>query len=375
MQCPQCRADTFDEQGTCSQCGYSTTEGREVIREVSKTAPEQPEESAQPHKRGAEWRQELARRLKEIKHNREDSPEAGGDSTAVEPPNAPDHPPESQDEEVPALSSVDGSLQKDDALPPPIAPVSRTSVESPASGPSTASGDTPSRPLSGDQVTEAKEDPPVVPVLPGSSPRPLQFRSSSLLRDVEEEPAPEVQSRDLKAETEPVDAQAEQIEDFIDLKVKASTPMSAPEPPDVVFSNAFEEPLSDRTILLSRTLAGLIDLLTIIVMGSAFILLTDATAGIQVFSMFNFGILLISIFFVYSIFFLWTANQTIGMMLTDLRVLGDTEFRPGFWSIVVRCVFFLAGLLALGIGLFWALIDPSARCLHDRVSGTRIDRT
>ena len=151
--------------------------------------------------------------------------------------------------------------------------------------------------------------------------------------------------------------------------------MSAPEPPDVVFSNTLEEPLSDRMILLSRTLAGLIDLLTIIVMGSAFILLTDATVGIQVFSMFNFGILLISIFFVYSIFFLWTTNQTIGMMLTDLRVLGETEFRPGFWSIVVRCTFFLAGLLALGVGLFWALIDPSARCLHDRVSGTRIERT
>jgi len=135
--------------------------------------------------------------------------------------------------------------------------------------------------------------------------------------------------------------------------------------------------LEDRLILLSRTLSGLVDLLVVAICTGAFIIAADMASGIDIFdrrSLIVYSLLLFAIFLVYSTFFLGTANQTIGMMLTDLRLVDSWEKRPGMRQILARCFAYLVSLLLLGIGLLWGCFDRQSRCLHDRLSATRVIR-
>ena len=144
-----------------------------------------------------------------------------------------------------------------------------------------------------------------------------------------------------------------------------------------IFRHLADKPRESRLILLSRTLAGLVDLIIVIICGSAFIFMVDVLEGISVFdrvSVSHYVLLLLLTYFVYSMFFLSTGTQTIGMMLTYLHVTGADTNRPKIIRILLRCIFFLLGLAALGIGLLWGCFDRQARCLHDRLSSTRVER-
>jgi uncharacterized RDD family membrane protein YckC len=137
------------------------------------------------------------------------------------------------------------------------------------------------------------------------------------------------------------------------------------------------EPQEDKLIFISRTFAGLVDLLIIVLAASSFIFAVDIIEGIEIFdtvSLLYYLALLIATFFVYSIYFLVTACQTIGMMITDLRVVGDLAQRPTLMQLLTRCGTYIIALLGLGLGLLWGCFDGKNRCLHDRLSGTRVMR-
>lgn len=72
----------------------------------------------------------------------------------------------------------------------------------------------------------------------------------------------------------------------------------------------------------------------------------------------------------------WThGGQTLGMRAWQLRVV-RLDGHPLTWrDALVRYVAALAGAAALGLGFFWAFLDPDSRCWHDRVSRTRLVRT
>ena len=143
---------------------------------------------------------------------------------------------------------------------------------------------------------------------------------------------------------------------------------------------AVPEPLDSgegKLILLSRTLAGLVDLTLIILCAGAMIFTVDILEGIDVWdtvSKFHYALLFLATYFVYSFFFLGMANQTIGMMLTDLRVVDRTPTRAGAPQILVRCLLFPFSVALFGIGLLWGCFDRQTRCLHDLLSGTRVTR-
>ena len=93
----------------------------------------------------------------------------------------------------------------------------------------------------------------------------------------------------------------------------------------------------------------------------------------------NFSLVLFSCvfllnYFVYSLFFLAASNQTIGMMITELRVIGLDGNRPSVRQILQRCCGYLVSLFCLGIGLLLGLFDRESRCFHDRISGTHVVR-
>ena len=84
-----------------------------------------------------------------------------------------------------------------------------------------------------------------------------------------------------------------------------------------------------KLILLSRTLSGLVDLIIVLLCSGVCIIAADFFSGIialDTISYLIFSVLFLLIYFFYSLFFLAASNQTIGMMITDLRVV-DADLR------------------------------------------------
>ena len=145
--------------------------------------------------------------------------------------------------------------------------------------------------------------------------------------------------------------------------------------PDAVF-DSFEGP-EGKLILLSRTLSGLVDLICVVLCTGLLILAADYFSGIIVLdsvSAVYYSLLFLMTYLVYSLFFLASSSQTVGMMITDLHVVRMDERRPSLPQIVGRCGCYLVSLFGFGIGLLWSLISRKHLCLHDRVSGTQVVR-
>jgi uncharacterized RDD family membrane protein YckC len=333
MGCPQCHSDEISPSGACLICGYRTIaepaeppeNGTEVVSEeapgypgmiemdCSEGATESSEKSEVP-----EWRQQLSQRLHEIKQKRE--------AVAATKPES--------KTSVPVVPQASGS-------------------ESLSS-------------MRAKLVQKAEVRKPKAP----SAPMPLQ----RTLQSIEPPPLPKAEA------PPPASTDPQEIRKLIDTAV--SRQASQTSPPSVVCQPS-ASPLEavgsreDKLILLSRTLSGLIDLIIVMICTGAFIFAADYFSGIV--SMDNFSLVLFSLvfllnYFVYSLFFLAASNQTIGMMITELRVVGMDENRPSVRRILQRCCGYLVSFFCLGIGLLLGLFDRESRCFHDRISGTHIVR-
>jgi uncharacterized RDD family membrane protein YckC len=171
------------------------------------------------------------------------------------------------------------------------------------------------------------------------------------------------------------------VEQLIDKAVtrRSSQPPQPPLPMSETAVPVRENPSGhkDKLILLSRTLAGLVDLMFIVLCTGAIIVASDLFSGIISLDSISYAIcsaLFLLIYLAYSIFFLSASTQTIGMMITDLRVVGQDRRRPCFSQVLGRCIGYLLSLFLFGIGLAWGLFDSENRCFHDRISHTQVIR-
>lgn len=335
MSCPQCGNSEIDSAGVCINCGCpvslhapaskpelgnepasNSVDAKE--REDSVGTPEAPLNDDLP-----EWRKELAQRFQEIKQKRESL----GQASAVRETHALAPAPK-VDEDSAALRAElleRMKARKPVPRPPTLVPLQKT-------------------------------------LQPLESPRAVQVKSSSASPD------------------------PQKIQNLIDtvMSRKAFVSEVAEGTIDPPIYMPDEESDSDRApdfegklILLSRTLSGLVDLILVVLFAGIFIVTADHFWGINVVdlvSIVHFSLLFLLIYFVYSLFFLASANQTVGMMITELRVVGVDERRPLLRQIVGRCCCFLISLFGLGIGLIWGLFSRENLCLHDRVSGTQVIR-
>ena len=133
-----------------------------------------------------------------------------------------------------------------------------------------------------------------------------------------------------------------------------------------------------RLIFLSRTLSGLVDLFLIALFSGVFLGMADYFTNAAILSsvsVLNFTTLFLMIYFLYSIFFIGTNGQTIGMIMTDLRVISINKTPLVFSQVVRRNAVFLVSLFGLGIGLLTGVISQNCLCLHDRLSQTCVVRT
>jgi uncharacterized RDD family membrane protein YckC len=158
--------------------------------------------------------------------------------------------------------------------------------------------------------------------------------------------------------------------------------LGTPEVEDVSFAEDGapddEMPESEgRLIFLSRTLSGLVDLVLIFISSGLFLVAADYfsnTPILNAMSVVNFSGLFLVIYFLYSFFFLVTNGQTIGMMTTDLRIVGIEGGRVSLRQVARRNVVFLVSLFGLGLGLLMGLFNRDHQCLHDKLSETNVVR-
>ncbi len=346
--CPQCDSSEFDSAGICLVCGYRTPQeppgppsqhrGAEVTVQgmIEMDSPGKTEDEDQFHEQPA-WRQELSRRLHEIKQKRdsEGSPHTTAPLPFVSP--ACSDPARERDATTGAPIRIPRKTQPRAAAPkaaqPPPAAAPREEPEVPVR--------------------------PVAPMPEAHEPESVKAETASPAQDTPE-------TRSLQ---ELIDNMVSRMPDHERQEPDTRDILLGPEP-------APEVPV-DRLILLSRTFSGLVDLLVVIISASAIIFAVDIFEGIEIFdtvSFFHYLALLAATFFVYSVFFLGTGNQTIGMMITELKLYGIRSARPGLVQVLARSAAYLAGTVCGGLGLIWGLFDRRAMCLHDRLSGTRVER-
>ena len=329
MACPQCQGDEISPAGLCLICGYQVNaKPEERIPEIE--SREEPGRSGpievnytegEPASDNGEvppWRQQLSQRLHEIRQRKESMAATQQERTASPAP-------------VPQLKTADTLTLLQERLK---------------------------------KVPIRKPQVPVVPM-------PRQ-------RKLEPLPEPEIKAP-VPPTSKPADAQ--EIKNLIDSAVLRQVPpptVPSPESIPVVPGMPASEPESEgKLILLSRTLAGLVDLIVIVLCTGAFIIAADYFSGIIALdhiSLVVFSAVFLMIFFLYSLFFLSASNQTIGMMITDLRVVGRNERRPSIGRLVGRCCAYMVAFLCAGIGLLLGLFDRDSLCFHDRISGTRVIR-
>jgi uncharacterized RDD family membrane protein YckC len=75
---------------------------------------------------------------------------------------------------------------------------------------------------------------------------------------------------------------------------------------------------------------------------------------------------------VYASYFTGTTGQTLGKMVTGLRVLQASSRPPGYLRAFLRAGVGALGILVVGLGQLPMLFDPARRALHDRLFGTRV---
>ncbi len=436
MNCPKCQSTEIDSGGFCLVCGLRAFVPEEFPQteaagRLQRTTPDAAVSA--PQAELPEWRRELSRRLQEIKLKREAGEEGhsaaaeasvrpetaampqpyaeGRESDPSRPPGSrkPRRAPRVADRDLPQATPP--APEPDESSPPPNVPADpepRIVQELP---PAQSAGDIVIRPsveqveASRQQYTQELIDTVVAKLAvrehfsapaPGPKAEPKPETASVPKKEPKPASAPIPGPRlEAKPERPSAPIPDSKVEAKAERKVGpklVSKPAPKPEVGPKVEPQPFlgaerdieinlaplGEPHDAKLILLSRTLAGLVDLLIIILCAGLMIVAVDIVEGIDIFdtvSKVHYGLLFLVMYFVYSVFFLGMAGQTIGMMLTDLRLTGASIRRPDVSQILVRCCAFLFGLAFAGLGLVWGCFDRQARCLHDLLSRTRVVRT
>jgi uncharacterized RDD family membrane protein YckC len=129
--------------------------------------------------------------------------------------------------------------------------------------------------------------------------------------------------------------------------------------------------------VLARATALLVDTVLLGAIDAGVLYFTLAIAGLQVNEVRTLPLIPLIAFLLildggYLIAFTTAGGQTIGKMLTGIRVMGDDGHRVDTAGAVLRAVGCLATVISLGIGYLPVFFSADGRALHDRIAGTRV---
>lgn len=149
------------------------------------------------------------------------------------------------------------------------------------------------------------------------------------------------------------------------------TEAAQPEPDEPIVAPA------TRDALGPRLRAGAIDFAVMLATNALVLWLTMRVAGVTLeewrllppVPLFGFLFLLDT---AYLVTFTAASGQTIGKMLTGVRVVYGESSRVPFGHAVLRSVALLLCAIPAGLGLLPIVLDPERRGAHDRLAGTRV---
>jgi len=144
-----------------------------------------------------------------------------------------------------------------------------------------------------------------------------------------------------------------------------------------------EVPAVEPASAVARVLAGLVDVVLIIAIDSAIVyytlLLVQLPPGDAAsLPLAPLGVFLLLLNGGYLAIFTAAGGQTIGKMLTGIKVVADVAGersgagRVSLGAAVLRASAYLASLLPAGLGFAAILFDSDRRALHDRLAETRV---
>lgn len=70
------------------------------------------------------------------------------------------------------------------------------------------------------------------------------------------------------------------------------------------------------------------------------------------------------------LFFWWRRGQTLGMVSWRIRVTNPAGGPISLAQAITRFIAVFVSMAPLGLGFWWALLEPDGRTWHDRISGT-----
>jgi uncharacterized RDD family membrane protein YckC len=83
---------------------------------------------------------------------------------------------------------------------------------------------------------------------------------------------------------------------------------------------------------------------------------------------------LVGVLFAYFSAFWLRSGQTLAMKTWRIRLVDQAGGTISFRQAALRFALALIGLLLVGVGYWWALVDRDRQFLHDRIAGTRLVR-
>lgn len=108
---------------------------------------------------------------------------------------------------------------------------------------------------------------------------------------------------------------------------------------------------------------------------SVFFLLPHVILGIGFSIALPGWMLIIHVFILLGCYFVWYwqhGGQTLAMQTWKIKISTPSGAKPSLAQLILRYALSWPGLVFLGVGIFWALIDPDRQFLHDRLAGTRL---
>lgn len=84
---------------------------------------------------------------------------------------------------------------------------------------------------------------------------------------------------------------------------------------------------------------------------------------------------LLGVMMLYFVLFWKLGGQTLAMKTWHIRLTRLDGGPPSTAQCIMRFILAALGLLCVGTGFLWALVDPERQFLHDRLCKTRLART
>lgn len=361
MVCPKCKRGEIKAAGKCPNCGYSIVKVAQpltlpfpAIENVVSFPAEKTKKSTDSgahlrivkEKPIPSWRLEVSQKVQEVLRSRE-----GKSSSAATAVSAP-----------PATQSAAKSPEPATAVA--VAPAGAPSVSGNAN-----SGTTPTTLTAAAAHQPKKAEAVMTPLFKGTALELTRVSTHSMTR--REDPPPPPLATDGGASVAPTRSPQVLLgSEAVELE------MDYPPDPEPVRIES-QTALPDRSLLLSRSLAGLIDFIVVLFSSIPFFFTLVYLSGYDDIDEYSLLILLgisSGIYYLYSVFFLSFCGQSIGMMITDLQVVNTGGGLPTCSRSFHRVLAFTVAVGMCGLGLSWGLFDRRSRCLHDLLSHTLVIR-